>query len=60
MKTHSSNFTFQDILRHLAKRTPEENLRNAFNLWQFAKDLQDQNTKNRYDKRKLHTTRTIA
>lgn len=60
MKTHTSRYFFSDILRHLAKQDPEENLRNAFNLWQFAKDLQDKDTRNKYDKRKFNTARTTA
>ncbi|HSW96365.1 MAG TPA: hypothetical protein VLF89_00915 [Candidatus Saccharimonadales bacterium] len=60
MKTNSTRYSFTDVLRHLAKQNPEENLRNAFNLWQFAKDLQDKKTKYKYARRKFHTSGTTA
>ena len=60
MNNHTGRYSFTDILRHLAKQEPEENLRNAFGLWQFAKDLQDKDTQDKYDRRKLNTARATA
>lgn len=49
---------FSAVLKRLAKQTPEEKLRIAFNLWQFVNDLKTQGES--YAKRKTNTPRATA
>lgn len=60
MKRSTTGYSFSDILRHLAKQSAEKNLRIGFNLWQFAKDLQDQGVHYELRKKSTNTSRTTA